>query len=140
MRLAKVEGGVVVNIISANAENYAAHFSDYINVTSLPAVQIGWLYNGSTFSAPSVTQVKNSYTLAQWIDVLTDSELDAILDYVNGETGTIAQKRAARRVWEYWRANNSIDFNIQKNRDVLTWLVNNSGGVWTNARKNELIG
>lgn len=140
MRLAKVESGVVVNIISANAENYAAHFSDYINVTSLPAVQIGWLYSGGVFSAPTIISLKNSYTLAEWLEAITDAEQDVILDYVNGDTGTTAQKRTARRVWEYWRATNIVDFNKQKNRDVLTWLVANSGGVWTNARKNELIG
>ena len=140
MRLAKVTGGVVVNIISADAANYAAHFSSYVDLTGQPQVQIGWLYDGTTFSAPTPIDVKRSYTLAGWIDALTDVELDVILDYVNGDTGTANQKRAARRVWEYWRATNLIDMNRQKNREVLTWLKNNSGGVWTDARVAALIG
>lgn len=140
MRLAKVTGGVVINIISANAENYAAHFSDYIDLTPHPLVQIGWIYSGGVFSPPTITQRKRTYTLAAWIDAMTDAELDVILDYVNGDTGTAAQKRAARRVWEYWRAVNQVDMNAAKNQQVLQWLVSNSGGVWTDARRLELIG
>ena len=83
---------------------------------------------------------KLRYTLSQWIDALTDAELDVILDYVNGDTGTTAQKRAARRAWEHWRATNTVDMNAAKNQQILTWLVNNSGGVWTAARRTELIG
>src|SRR5574343_116570 len=138
-RLVKIEGGVIVAVSIGDSTDPL--YSTWSNVTGIlingAEPSIGWTFNGSVYAPPVPPPArKNSYTLAQWIDVLTDSELDAILDYVNGETGTIAQKRAARRVWEYWRANNSIDFNIQKNRDVLTWLVNNSGGIWTNARKN----
>lgn len=109
----------------------AGHFEDIIK----NGVVIGRYWTGET-----PAQGKNAYTLAQWLDAMTDAEQDVILDYVNGDTGTTAQKRAARRVWEYWRATNIVDFNKQKNKDVLTWLVANSGGVWTNARKNELIG
>lgn len=80
------------------------------------------------------------YTLAEWIDALTAAELDVILDLVNGDTGTTNQKRQARRVWEYWRAVNCVDFNLAKNQQVLTWLVSNSGGVWTAERATALAG
>jgi len=140
MRLAKVFSGVVVNIISSDAANYAAHFSSYVDLTGQPQVQIGWLYDGTTFSAPATVDVKRVYTLSEWIDALTDAELDVILDYVHGASGTANQQRAARRVWEWWRANDLVDFNLPKTVAVVTWLVNNSGGVWTAQRRDELIG
>lgn len=84
--------------------------------------------------------LKRIYSLSEWLDAMTDAEQDVILDYVHGATGTANQQRAARRVWEYWRATNRVDMNVQKNQQVLQWLVTNSGGVWTAARRLELIG
>lgn len=98
-------------------------------------VTVGRYWTGETPEAG-----KRRYTLSEWLDALTDAELDAILDYVNGDAGTANQKRAARRVWEYWRATNLIDMNAAKNQQILTWLVANSGGVWTAGRRTELIG
>lgn len=95
---------------------------------------------GREWAETGLPAPKNAYRLAQWVDVLTDAELDAILDLVNGDTGTQNQRRAARRVWEYWRVNDRVDFNLAKNVAVLTWLVANTGGVWTSARAAELIG
>lgn len=95
---------------------------------------------GRRWVDPDAPPPKLRYTLAEWIDALTDAELDVILDYLNGDTGTTAQKRAARRVWEHWRATNRVDMAVAKNQQILTWLVNNSGGVWTDARRTALIG
>ena len=84
--------------------------------------------------------IRRRYTLSEWIDALTDNELDVILDYVHGASGTANQQRAARRVWEWWRAKNLMDFNLPKTVAVITWLVNNSGGVWTAQRATALAG
>jgi hypothetical protein len=84
--------------------------------------------------------IRRRYRLSEWIDALTDAELDVILDYVHGASGTANQQRAARRVWEYWRAHNLVDFNLPKTIAVVTWLVNNSGGVWTAQRATALAG
>lgn len=84
--------------------------------------------------------IRRRYRLSEWIDALTDAELDVILDYVHGASGTANQQRAARRVWEYWRAHNLVDFNLPKTVAVVTWLVNNSGGVWTAQRATALAG
>lgn len=102
---------------------------------------IGQVYDpaSNTFGA-ALPAPKRVYTLAEWIDAMTDAELDVILDYVSGDAGTANQKRAARRVWEYWRANNRVDFNRAKNVQVLAWLVANSGGVWAAQRATELAG
>lgn len=123
--------GVVLNVVEAS-EQPAGWIS--VPVTVGP----GHSYDGATWTPPAVR--KRRYTLSEWIDAMTDAELDVILDYVNGDIGTTAQKRAARRVWEYWRALDRVDMALQRNQDVLTWLVNNSGGVWTAARRTELIG
>ncbi len=84
--------------------------------------------------------IRRRYRLSEWIDALTDAELDVILDYVHGASGTANQQRAARRVWEYWRAHNLVDFNLPKTVAVVTWLVSNSGGVWTAQRATALAG
>lgn len=103
-------------------------------------IVVGGEVIGREWVEPGFPPEKNRYTLAQWIDALTDAELDVILDYVSGDAGTTAQKRAARRVWEYWRSRNLVDLNLAKNVQALTWLVNNSGGVWTAGRVAALIG
>ena len=109
----------------------AGYFEDIIK---------GGVSVGRRWVDPDAPAPKRRYTLAEWLDAMTDAELDVILDYVSGDAGTANQKRAARRVWEYWRATNVVDMNAAKSQQILTWLVANSGGVWTAARRTELIG
>ena len=111
--------------------------ADYYEPIIRNGVQVGQRLVPDTSGMPAR---KSVYTLSQWIDALTDAELDVILDYVHGASGTMNQQRAARRVWEWWRAHNRVDFNLPKTVAVVTWLVNNSGGVWTDARRTALIG
>ncbi len=110
--------------------------ADYYEPIIRNGVQVGQRLVPDLTGAPN----KKIYTLAEWIDALTADELDVILDLVNGDTGTAGQKRQARRVWEYWRALNRVDFNVAKNVQVVTWLVSNSGGVWTAPRATALVG
>lgn len=111
--------------------------ADYYEPIIRNGVQVGQRLVPDTSGMPAR---KLKHTLAEWIDALTADELDVILDLVNGDTGTAGQKRQARRVWEYWRAMNCVDFNVAKNVHVVTWLVSNSGGVWTAGRATALVG
>lgn len=131
MRYGLIVDGVVVNVVEA-----ALPPQGWVEVAA--SVGPGHTVSGGDYTAPAAR--RRLYTLSQWIDAMTAAELDVILDYVNGDAGTANQKRAARRVWECWRAQDRVDFNVAKNQQVLTWFVNNSGGVWTSQRAAELIG
>ena len=110
MRHAIVREGVVRNIIVGSVPGSVPIGTD--------PVVIGWLYDGNAFTPPPVPPTpKNAYPWADFLEALTDNELDALI--------TLKQTSAPlKRFLAIIEARGHIDFNHAKPQQFLTFLVN----------------
>lgn len=125
MNRAVIENGVVVNVIMADA----SHTGSVAIPEGVPA-GIGWLYDGTTFSAPAPAPAWKRYGYADFIDALTADEAVA---FVQAKS---AQPRL--EVWVELARVRGIDFADPATRAAAPLLV--SLGVLTAGRLDELMG
>lgn len=136
-RLAKIEAGVVVNVIMANSPS----FPGYVDVTGVlvsgKPVSIGYLFDGASYSIPPPPPPppvqRNRYAWHHFLKALTDNEIDAFITL--RDTNPPIQLKRFLAVIE---AEKSIDFNDAKPQQFLTYLVNQN--VLTAPRALELRG
>jgi len=133
--------------IELNSEDIAIGMSllaDYVEndrlilVDSPDVTLMGKKYQNGQFVVVPPTPKYNSYSLAEFIDALTDDEYGVIREMVMSTTNTVANRKA-KRIWDWWGAHGIVDFNDQRTVNAVTWLVTNTTE-WTVARGNALKG
>ena len=72
---AKIENGAVVQVIIAEPLDIGSIPGEWVDVTNIAGVGIGWAYSGSTFSPPVVVPTyRTLLTQSEWASTWTPAE------------------------------------------------------------------
>ena len=121
-RLALIENGVVAGV-SIGDQAWADQYG-WMNIDAYPEVSVGWLYDGSTFTAPPPPTPTPDYVLSgpEWVTRFTDDEWAWL------KAQRAADTNAGRQLDKFMDAirwTDSIDVSSPNVDPFYTWLLNN---------------
>ena len=133
MRQAKIENGVVTQVIRATNEEALVLGGEWIDVTGT-AVSIKDLYDGNVFSpAPYVPRYRTLLTAEEFVDSWSSAEWRSLKNLAAG-TGNVAEK--LDQLLDAIKLTNSFDVNGTKAGQFYGYLVTQA--FITQARADEL--
>jgi hypothetical protein len=105
---------------------------------ALPPATRAW--NKAILDYETVPARKAVLNKADFIDLFTDAEWDALVGYSTGNQGTVAQRRRVGSIVERIRMLGDIDLNSPRTQAALTYLGTVPSPPITAARAVEIIG
>ena len=130
-RYAKIESGIVTNVIIAEAIDIGGIPGQWIDVTNIIAAP-GYSYSGGVFTAPAPVYRKLLSGI-EWIETWTDQEWRTLK---NAATQDNAVGRTLDKFLDAIRITNSLDLNSTRATQFYNYLE--ASGFITAQRKAEL--
>ena len=119
-RLAKIESGVVVNVILGERED----FPDYLNVDNT-LVSKGWLYDGSVYSPPP--EKYGFLEMEVLLDLIPDEVIDSLDALSKDQLATKKDRGRAKKIIIELQKDKKIKVENGRFNKMMNWLKDNCG-------------